>query len=598
MIEKSRRVTLAALVACCGSLSWATLLTRSALAEEPRVGRKIEDFALNDARGGAKSLKDWADSKLVVVAFLGTECPLASLYVPRLAEIAGRWSSKGVAFVAINSNQQDSVAEVAAHATREGIPFPVLKDPANKIADRFGAVRTPEIFVLDSTRVVRYCGRIDNQYERTRARAVGLGYEKPKVNRDDLELALGELLDGKPVTEPTTEAVGCLIGRVKRPLPSGDVTYSNQVARVLQNRCVKCHQEGQIGPFALTSYDEVVGWAEMMREVIHERRMPPWLAAPTHGDFKNNPSLAKAEIAIIDRWVENGCLEGNPADLPPVVEVAKGWGITEPDQIFYMSDKPFSVPAEGVVPYQTYTVDPGFTEDRWIKQAEVKVGSPAVVHHVIVFIQPPVGDYLSAPQIAYEPGMTPLRLEKGLAFPVPAGSKLVFQCHYMTNGTKQQDRSYVGFVYADPKEVTHELLGGFCGDMAFKIPPHEPKHSITARKSFLKDTVLVGLFPHMHYRGKSFRYELELPNGTREVLLDVPRYDFNWQLWYLLKEPKLVPKGSRLTCTATFDNSEENPVNPDPSKTVTWGQQNWEEMMFGFYSTIKPRASAEVSQKK
>ena len=263
-----------------------------------------------------------------------------------------------------------------------------------------------------------------------------------------------------------------------------------------------------------------------------------------------------------------------------------------------MSDEPFTVPAEGVVPYQVYTVDPGFTEDRWIKQAEVKVGSPAVVHHVIVFIQPPGGDYLSAPQIAYEPGMTPLRLEKGLAFPVPAGSKLVFQCHYTTNGTKQQDRSYVGFVYADPKEVTHELLGGFCGDMAFKIPPYESKHSIVARKSFLKDTVLVGLFPHMHYRGKSFRYELELPNGTREVLLDVPRYDFNWQLWYLLKEPKLVPKGSRMTCTATFDNSDENPVNPDPSKTVTWGQQNWEEMMFGFYSTIKPRANAEVSPQK
>jgi hypothetical protein len=389
-----------------------------------------------------------------------------------------------------------------------------------------------------------------------------------------------------------------LIGRVKRPDPSGNVTYSNQVARILQSRCVECHHEGHIAPFALTSYDEAVGWAEMIREVIHERRMPPWLAAPQHGDFKNNPTLAKEEIETIDRWVENGCPEGNPADLPPAVEVAKGWGITKPDQIFYMRDEPFTVPTEGVVDYQIYTVDPGFTEDHWIKQSEVKAGNPAVVHHVIVFIQQPGGDRFGAPQMAYAPGMTPRRFEKGMAIRAPAGAKLVFQVHYTPNGKKQQDRSYVGFVYADPKDVTHEVLGAACGDLAFKIPPHESNYNVVARKLFLKDTILVGMNPHMHLRGKSFRYELELPNGTREVLLDVPRYDFNWQLWYLLKEPKLVPKGSRMICTASYDNSDENPANPDPSREVTWGEQTWDEMMFGFYSTIKQRVDKSASTQK
>ncbi len=165
----------------------------------------------------------------------------------------------------------------------------------------------------------------------------------------------------------------------------------------------------------------------------------------------------------------------------------------------------------------------------------------------------------------------------------------MFQCHYTPNGTEQTDRSYVGFVYADPQEVTHEVLGGSCGNLTLDIPPNDPNYKVVARKLFFKDSLLLGMNPHMHLRGKSFKYELQLPDGTREVLLDVPRYDFNWQLWYMLKEPKHIPKGSRMICTAYFDNSADNPANPDPSATIIWGEQTWEEMMFGFYSTVKKR---------
>ncbi len=585
----TRRLAAALLLAGAGLLAMRSPQAWSAKTNEPRVGRQIDAFTLDDYRGAARSLADFAEKKLVVVAFMGTECPLANLYTPRLAELASAYESKGVAFVGINANQQDSITEVASHAQRHGVPFWVLKDPGNEVADQFGAVRTPEVFLLDQNRVVRYWGRIDDQF--------GIGYQKPEATRKDLEAAIDELLAGKAVSVPQTEAPGCFIGRVQRPDPSGDVTYSKQIARVLQSRCVECHHEGQIAPFSLTNYDEVVGWAEMIREVIHDHRMPPWLAAPAHDEFKNNPSMTAEEIALVDRWVENGCPEGDPADMPPPADYAEGWGISEPDEIVYMSDEPYEVAADGAVQYQYYTVDPGWEEERWIAEAEVKAGNPAVVHHVIVFIQEPGGQPFGAPQMAFAPGMTPRRFEKGTAIRVRPGSQLVFQCHYTPNGTKQTDRSYVGFVFADPKEVTREVLGGSCGNMVLQIPPNDGNYKVVARKLFLKDSLLLGMNPHMHLRGKAFKYELQLPGGKREVLLDVPRYDFNWQLWYMLKEPRLIPKGSRMICTAYFDNSEDNPANPDPSQEVTWGEQTWDEMMFGFYSTVKERSDLPEADK-
>ena len=216
-------------------------LAYQADAAEARIGLQVDDFSLHDCRGPVRSLKDFSDAKVVVVTFLGTECPLANVYIPRLAELSAKWQPKGVAFVAINSNQQDSITKVAAHARRMEIPFPVLKDPGNEIADRLGAERTPEVCVLDADRVVRYRGRIDDQY--------GVGYQRKKANRNDLDAAIDELLAGKAVSVPETEAVGCLIGRVKRPDPKGDVTYSNQISRILKNRCVECHHEGQIRLF-------------------------------------------------------------------------------------------------------------------------------------------------------------------------------------------------------------------------------------------------------------------------------------------------------------------------------------------------------------
>src|SRR5262249_24758534 len=244
------------------------------------VGKKIDAFQLRDYRGAERSLNDFADRKLLVAAFVGCECPVAKLYGPRLAELAKEYELKGVGFVGINANQQDSATAIGQYAKAHGITFPILKDVGNVIADRFGAVRTPEVFVLDSQRIVRYWGRIDDQY--------GIGYFRPKPERRDLAAAIDELLAGKPGSTPQTEAPGCFIGRVQKAPQTGAITYSRHIALILQKHCVACHRPGQIAPFALTTYDEVVGWTATIQEVVEEGRMPPWHADPKYGKFAND----------------------------------------------------------------------------------------------------------------------------------------------------------------------------------------------------------------------------------------------------------------------------------------------------------------------
>lgn len=563
--------------------------TATRAAEETRIGTQIEDFKLNDFHGKEYLLADFDDSKLLVVAFVGVECPLAKLYAPRLESLSQEYADKGVAFVMVDSNQQDSITELSAFARIHGVTFPVLKDLDNVVADQFGAVRTPEVFLLDENRAIRYRGRIDDQY----GLGSSSGYARPEVKRRDLGIAIDELLAGHAVSEPVTEAVGCHIGRVSHVTPHGDVTYSNQIARIFQNRCVECHREGEVAPFTLKEYDEIVGWAPTIREVVGDGRMPPWFADPAHGEFKNDARLTEEEKQQIFTWIDNGCPEGDQADLPEPRQFADGWKIPEPDAVFYMSDEPYEVPAEGVVDYQYFTVDPGFTEDKWIRVAEARPGNRAVVHHIICFVQPPGGKAGGFSEnrsglAGYAPGMPPASYPEGVALFVKAGSKLIFQMHYTTNGSVQKDRSYVGMCFIDAKDVKKKASGGVAGNLSFKIPPGDPNFEVKAKKKFRRDTLLVSMTPHMHLRGKSMKYEAAYPDGTTEVLLDVPEYDFNWQLRYDLAEPRLLPKGTIVHVTAHFDNSEENLANPDPTAEVRFGDQTFEEMMFGFMMTLDP----------
>ncbi|MEX2173831.1 MAG: redoxin domain-containing protein [Pirellulaceae bacterium] len=550
------------------------------------LGRQIDDFRLGDFRGKDWSLAEFAGRKAVVVAFVGVECPLVAHYAARLQQLADKYQDKGVAFLAIDANQQDSLTELAAFARRHKVEFPLLKDPGNRVADAFAAQRTPEVFLLDQDRRVVYHGRIDDQYT--------YGIQRPKVEQNYLVNALEQLLASKAIETPHAETVGCHIGRVLTPKIDSDVTYSKQIARIFQEHCVVCHRPGEIGPFALTNYDEVVGWAEMIREVVSEQRMPPWHANPKHGKFANDRRLSDEQKDQIVRWVAAGAPEGDKADLPPPLEYTVGWQIGTPDAVVYMSEEPYSVPATGTVRYQFFQVDPGFKEDKWIQAAECRSGNRAVVHHIIVGIVPPgarrgdktIGNLHSDWLTATAPGARPLVLGPGLAKLVPAGSKLVFQMHYTPNGTAQEDRSCVGFKFAEANTVKKQVGTDKAANPRFLIPPGDGNHLVEATHRFDRDMLMLAMFPHMHLRGKAFRYTAIYPDGEREILLDVPHYDFAWQNSYEFMEPKRMPAGTRLHCEAWFDNSEENLANPDPTATVRWGDQTWEEMMIGYFDAM------------
>jgi peroxiredoxin len=617
------------------------------------LGKQVDEFSLQDFRGKQHALADLKDSKLVVVAFLGVECPLSKLYGPRLAELAKQYESQGVTFIAVDSNRQDSITDMAQYAKTHEINFPFLKDLNNRLADKLGAARNPQVFVLDAGRVVRYAGRIDDQY----GFRTGSGYAKTTANSRDLGAALDALLAGKTVSQSTTEAIGCLIGRVLEPEADSEVTYSNQIARIFQDRCVECHRPNQIGPFALQSYEEAVGWAEMVEEVVRDNRMPPWHPDPKYGHFANDMSLTKEEKELIYKWVAAGAPEGNPKDLPEPKQYAGGWMMPGgPDVVFHMSKEPVDVPAEGTVDYRYYVVDTGFTEDKWVKVAECMPDNRGVVHHMIVFMKPPstslfsngnrdgdkpaekasddkatgdkaIGDKATERKTAdsqdadkpatsdprrgrgrggrgggggqasfgqlcgYAPGTRPYVLPPGMAKLIPAGWQLVFQMHYTPNGSPQKDRSMVGIKFADPAEVTHRVATANAANGMFEIPAGDPAYKVESTRTYGKDVLLLSVFPHMHLRGKDFHYEVIYPDGRKETLMNMPRYDFNWQTSYVFKQPKQLPQGTTLHCTAHFDNSADNPANPDPSKPVRWGDQTWEEMMIGWFDIAVPKDS-------
>jgi peroxiredoxin len=597
-VTRGRWQTSLGYVVLCSLMSIGLLLDpHSGLAGDnnepvPVVGQHVDEFTARCSLGREWTLSGLQDKPVVVLVFLGTECPLAKLYAPRLEELHQQYQERGVAFFGVNSNTQDSVTEINAYAQRHQMSFPILKDVGNKIADAVHAQRTPEVFVLDAQRHIRYHGRIDDQ--------CGVGVVREEASRHDLKLALDELLDNKPVSQPETEVVGCFIGRVKNAQSSGDITYSNQIARIFNERCVECHRAGQIAPFTLTSYEDVQGWEDTILEVIDNQRMPPWFANPAHGEFSNDARLSDEEKSVIRQWIENGMPEGDPSQLPDPPEFAEGWRIEEPDQVIYMRDKAFKVPARGVVDYKHFEVDPGWTEDKYISAAEARPGNVGVVHHILVYILSPTGERrpdLRRVLVGYAPGSTPVRLEDGMAIRVPAGSKLLFQMHYTPNGQTQEDRSYIGVRFMDKQDVKKLRQGRLAINTDLKIPPRAREHVVTSAYEVGKDELLLGMTPHMHLRGKAFRYEATYPDGKQEILLDVPQYDFNWQLKYILAEPKLLPRGTKVLCTAVYDNSEDNFVNPNPNKTVGWGDQSNEEMMIGFFDVTSADGGQHGAQK-
>lgn len=570
-------------------------VTTIAASDEPPklvLGRKIESFQLTDFRGAKHSLADWSRKDVLVVAFLGTECPLAKLYGARLGELSREFATRSVSFVGIDANEQDTLAEMAHYARGAKFEFPFLKDPANVVANQFEAVRTPEVFVLDKRRVIRYHGRIDDQF--------GIGYSRLTPQRRDLAIAIDELLAGKSVSTPLTKSLGCHIGRVNRQTPHGDVTYAKQVAPILQKHCVACHRAGEVAPFSLTSYADAANWSATIREVVQQGRMPPWHAAGKPGTFVNDRRMSDVDRQLLFDWIDHGLPEGNPKDLPEQRTFTNGWQMRQPDLVLRMP-KPYNVPATGAVEYQYFQLTETFTEDKWVVASEARPGNRAVVHHLILLYMPPGARYspseaaLRNSIAGFAPGLTAWQAPAGAARKIPAGSKLYFQVHYTPNGTATTDISQAGLIFTDSKTVQRQLLTGAVVNPRLRLGPHSENVRVEASHTFQRDVKLVSLLPHMHLRGKAFHIDLVEPDGSKRSLLDVPRYDFNWQNAYIFPEPLPVRAGSRLHCVATYDNSSRNPANPDPSKTVGWGDQTWEEMFVAQYEILidAPRTAGQ-----
>jgi hypothetical protein len=323
--------------------------------------------------------------------------------------------------------------------------------------------------------------------------------------------------------------------------------------------------------------------------------MPPWHANPDHGKWENDRRLSQQEIDTITAWIDAGCPEGDKAAAPPEKKWSEGWVIGTPDLVL-KTPNPIDVPAEGTIPYKYVRVATKLTEDKWVQAAEVRPGERSVVHHILVFVeyprerrgeQPPIdGGLFNGYFAVMVPGERPVVYPDGMGKLLPKGSFVIFQIHYTANGKAAKDQSQVGFIFSK-KPVTHEVITRGIVDRRLKIPPGADNHPEEASYTFHGDAKILGFLPHMHLRGKSFRYTAIYPDGKEEILLDVPAYDFRWQNIYRYPEPRLVKDGTKIRASARYDNSKNNPANPDPTVTVTWGDQSWDEMLIGYVDFIK-----------
>jgi hypothetical protein len=369
------------------------------------------------------------------------------------------------------------------------------------------------------------------------------------------------------------------------------LTFSKDIAPIFFKNCVGCHRPGEIAPMSLITYKEVRPWAKAIREKIATREMPPWHPDPQYGKWENDRRLTQKEIDTVLAWIDGGVAEGNAKDLPPLPKLASGWQIGEPDIVFQMPTE-FTVPAEGSVPYQHFIVPTNFKEDRYVQALEARAGNLSVVHHIVMMVRDPaeqarrgqnrkfnIADGILG---ALSPGQTPFIAKPGQAKLIKAGSQLVFQMHYTPNGTEAKDRSIVGLIFAKgPVDKIVNSKAAF--DVRFAIPPNADNYEVKAVYEFEEDSHIISMMPHMHVRGKDIVYRAIYPDGRSEILLSVPRYNFNWQVYYYPLKPLAAPKGTRIEAVAHYDNSVKNPRNPDPGREVRFGEQTWDEMMNAFF---------------
>jgi len=549
---------------------------------------RVENFRLMDNRGDSHELYYYDDMNAVVVMVQGNGCPIVRNAMPRFQALKNEYAEQGVQFFLLNSNLQDNRQTVAREAEEFGYDIPVLLDDTQIIGESMDLVRTGEVFVLDpKTWSVTYHGAVDDR----------LDYEtqKAEASKHYLKDAIDDMLAGQPVAVASTEPLGCLINFPEKQnrAQHASISYSEDIAPMLADNCVACHRDGGIGPWAMTDYNMVRGFSLMIREVVRTQRMPPWHADPAIGHFSNDRSLSAEQTQKLVHWIEAGAPRGEGPD--PLTEMDHNWGtwavhepeLGEPDYVINIPAA--EVPATGVVDYMYHFVENNIEEDVWVKAAEILPGDRAVLHHVITSFGQMETEGRRKGRLkregqgglrGYVPGMVSQHFPEDTGVFLPADATIEFQMHYTTNGKATVDESKLGiWVYDEPPE--HRVFSMILANGRIKIPPHAKNHMETAERVMPKPAIIYNMLPHAHFRGKASQFSVVYPDGTEEVLLHVPNYDFNWQTTYELAEPKYIPAGTKIVHTTWWDNSAQNPANPDPTVEVTWGDQSFEEMLFG-----------------
>ena len=554
------------------------------------VGQLVPATRFTDLNGTTHTVGDQEGS--TIYAATGTSCPLSVRYLPTLVQLA-KTLPDTFSLVLINPTATDDRDAMRRDADQFSNTVAYVHDTNGSLSAALGLQTTTDVVIIDAARTVQYHGAIDDQY--------GFGYALDAPRHTYLADAIAALAAGREPTIAATDAPGCELETAARLTPTDELTYHRQISRLVQRHCVDCHRDGGVGPFSLDSYDDLVAHAGMVREVLRRGTMPPWFAADnaaTHDNevsserpltWANERSLAPTEKATLLSWLESEKPLGDARDAPQSTTYPDGWLIGQPDQIWNFAE-PQPVKATGVMPYQNIVVDTGLIEDRWVQAIEIRPGSPEVVHHVLVHVLHPEDDEVPREDregywAVYVPGQSVLSYPEGFARKLPAGARLNFQMHYTPNGTATTDTTRIGVVYSDTPD--HEIRTTGIVNTRLEIPPGASNHREDASITIPTDAMVLAFLPHMHLRGKACRYELTR-EGATTTLLDVPRYDFNWQLIYRLAEPLSLSRGDRLSFTAYFDNSSSNPANPDPTETVRWGPQTFEEMHLGYIEYYLP----------
>lgn len=561
----------------------ATLLTALAFAAPSlalQPGDKVDNFKLLDHEGAMHELYYLSDMEAVVIMVHGNGCPIARNANHTYNELREKYASKGVTFLMLNANIQDNRESIAKEAKEFGIEVPILVDETQLIAESLGVERTADTYIIDpDTWKVVYRGSLDDR----------LGYETQKMKADKHYVAdaLDAVLADKQPKVASTDAKGCLVAlpEQERRDAHKKISYSEDVAPILQDKCLACHRPEGIGPFAMDSYQMVKGFAPMIREVIRTKRMPPWHADPHYGKFANDRSLSNEETKTLVHWIEAGAPRGEGPDVLAQHDFsAPKWALGEPDVIVEIPA--YDVPATGVVDYLNPKAKNPLGKDAWVRAVEIIPGSRQALHHVITTFGVPdpearEGFRTTGGLGGYVPGNSVDEFPENTGVFLPKDAVFNFQMHYTTFGKAVEDKSVMG-IYLHDGKPKYPLDSITMLNPMISIPPHTKEHwEKKETKPLERDILVYSLLPHSHFRGKAADYTAIYPDGKEEILLSVPNYDFNWQTSYVFEEPKRLPAGTVIQYNQSWDNSAQNPANPDPSRTVPWGQQSWDEMLFG-----------------